>query len=706
LFDIQNTQEKMMPPNKLVNEKSPYLIQHAHNPVDWHPWSDEVFSKARAENKPIFLSIGYATCHWCHVMEKESFENEEAAGYLNDTFICIKVDREERPDIDAVYMAACQMLTGSGGWPLSIFMTPEKKPFFAATYLPRNTRGGRAGLIDICRQVKKLWVDDHEKITTSAGSIADSLHRAFVFKAADDPDETLFDTAYSQIKSGFDPQFGGFEPAPKFPTPHRLLFLLRCYHRTADARALDMVVKTLTAMRMGGIWDHVGFGFHRYSTDSRWLLPHFEKMLYDQAMIATAYLEAFQITREPLFAKTAEEIFAYVLRDMTAPQGAFYSAEDADSEGEEGKFYVWTTEEFQRVLEGEDSERWESILRLSPEGNFTDEATRKKTGANIVHLTASIKKWAQKAGVPEAEFETEWARIRHRLYRVREQRIHPLKDDKILTDWNGLMIAALALGARILNKPEYETAARKAADFVLQKMRDAQGRLYHRFRDGELAVEAHAADYAFLIHGLLSLYQTTFDLKFAELARELQQEMTTNFWDDENGGFFSTPAGNVELPVRPKELYDGAIPSANSVALFNLLFLSRLTGNPQWEDRAQAQIRAFAGTVKSQPTAFTYFLCALDFALRPGEEIVITGESQAENTREMLAALNLNFTPNKVAIVKTAQNAKQLNKFAGYTDGLEVVKDMAMAHICRNGSCTGSTTDTQTMLDKILGKQG
>jgi len=695
-----------MPPNKLVNEKSPYLIQHAHNPVDWHPWSDEVFSKARAENKPIFLSIGYATCHWCHVMEKESFENEEAAGYLNDTFICIKVDREERPDIDAVYMAACQMLTGSGGWPLSIFMTPEKKPFFAATYLPRNTRGGRAGLIDICRQVKKLWVDDHEKITTSAGSIADSLHRAFVFKAADDPDETLIDTAYSQIKSGFDLQFGGFEPAPKFPTPHRLLFLLRCYHRTADARALDMVVKTLTAMRMGGIWDHVGFGFHRYSTDSRWLLPHFEKMLYDQAMIATAYLEAFQITREPLFAKTAEDIFAYVLRDMTAPQGAFYSAEDADSEGEEGKFYVWTTEEFQRVLEGEDSERWESILRLSPEGNFTDEATRKKTGANIVHLTASIKKWAQKAGVPEAEFETEWARIRHRLYRVREQRIHPLKDDKILTDWNGLMIAALALGARILNKPEYETAARKAADFVLQKMRDAQGRLYHRFRDGELAVEAHAADYAFLIHGLLSLYQTTFDLKFAELARELQQEMTTNFWDDENGGFFSTPAGNVELPVRPKELYDGAIPSANSVALFNLLFLSRLTGNPQWEDRAQAQIRAFAGTVKSQPTAFTYFLCALDFALRPGEEIVITGESQAENTREMLAALNLNFTPNKVAIVKTAQNAKQLNKFAGYTDGLEVVKDMAMAHICRNGSCTGSTTDTQTMLDKILGKQG
>ncbi|MGD9302448.1 MAG: thioredoxin domain-containing protein [Desulfobacterales bacterium] len=695
-----------MSPNHLINEKSPYLIQHAHNPVDWHPWSDETFAKARTDNKPIFLSIGYATCHWCHVMEKESFEDEEAAGYLNDTFICIKVDREERPDIDSVYMAACQMLTGSGGWPLSIFMTPEKKPFFAATYLPKNSRSGRAGLIDICRQVKKLWVDDNEKITTSAAGIAGSLHKAFAFIAADQPDVTLLETAFNQIKSGFDPQFGGFEAAPKFPTPHRLLFLLRCYHRNGDPRALDMVVKTLMAMRLGGIWDHVGFGFHRYSTDSRWLLPHFEKMLYDQAMIATAYLEAFQITRNPLFAETAEDIFTYVLRDMTSPQGAFYSAEDADSEGEEGKFYVWTTEEFHNVLKDMDSQRWETILRLSPEGNFMDEATRQKTGANIIHLTAPFKNWSRKTGVPEDQVETEWNRIRNQLYRARENRIHPLKDDKILADWNGLMIAALALGARILNKPEYESAARRAAEFVLQKMRDAKGRLYHRFRDGELAVPAHAGDYAFLIHGLLSLYQTTFDLTYAEQAQELQQEMTARFWDDENGGFFSTPAGSVELPVRPKELYDGAIPSANSVALFNLLLLSRLAGDPQWEDRAQAQIRAFAGTVKSQPSAFTYFLCALDFALRPGEEIVITGAPEATDTRELIAALNLNFAPNKVAMVKTEQNAVQLNNFAGYTDGLEVIEGKATAHVCRNGSCTGSTTDAQTMLDKILGKTG
>ena len=695
-----------MSPNRLINEKSPYLIQHAHNPVDWHPWSEETFARAAAENKPVFLSIGYATCHWCHVMEKESFEDEEAAAYLNDTFICIKVDREERPDIDAVYMAACQMLTGSGGGPLSIFMTPEKKPFFAATYLPKNSRHGRAGLIDICRQVSKLWVDDKEKIATSATSIADSLHRAFAFAAGDEPDAALLEKAFSQIKRGFDPQFGGFEPAPKFPTPHRLLFLLRSYHRNGDTQALDMVVKTLTAMRLGGIWDHVGFGFHRYSTDSRWLLPHFEKMLYDQAMIATAYLETFQITRDPLFARTAEEIFTYVLRDMTSPEGAFYSAEDADSEGEESKFYVWTTEEFHDALPDADSQRWKAIFRLSPEGNFEDEATRQKTGANIIHLTAPLKKWAQKAGMPDDQVESEWDGIRDQLYRVRENRIHPLKDDKILTDWNGLMIAALALGARILGTSAYADAAHRAADFVLEKMKDSEGRRYHRFRDGELAVEAHAGDYAFLIHGLLSLYQTTFDLRYAEQAQELQQEMNARFWDDQNGGFFSTPAGNVELPVRPKELYDGAIPSANSVALFNLLLLSRLTGDPQWEDRAQAQMRAFAGTVNSQPSAFTYFLCALDFALRPGEEIVITGEPQAADTRELLAALNLNFTPNKVTIVKTEQNAAQLNNFAGYTDGLEVVQGKATAHVCRNGSCTGSTTDTQTMLDKILGKQG
>ncbi len=694
-----------MSSNHLINEKSPYLIQHAHNPVDWHPWSEATFKKAESENKPIFLSIGYATCHWCHVMEKESFEDKETAGYLNDTFVCIKVDREERPDIDAVYMAACQMLTGSGGWPLSIFMTPDKKPFFAATYLPKNSRQGRAGLIDICRQVKNLWSLQNEKIAASADGISAKLGQAFAFTAADEPDESLLDQTFKQIKKAFDMQYGGFEPAPKFPTPHRLLFLLRHYHRSGDAHALEMVQKTLTAMRMGGIWDHVGGGFHRYSTDQRWLLPHFEKMLYDQALIATALLEAYQINRDALFAETAADIFSYVLRDMTAAEGGFYSAEDADSEGEEGKFYVWTNSEFRQILGDEVAGRWEAILRLSPEGNFTDEATRRKTGANILHLTAPLTKWAEKLGTPADQLQAEWNIIRDKLFRKRSQRIHPLKDDKILTDWNGLMIAALAIGARVLNKPEYENAARKAAEFVLSNMRDKSGRLYHRFRDGELAVEAQASDYAFLIMGLLSLYQATFDLTFAEQAQALQERMIEDFWDEHNGGFFSTPKGSVDLPVRPKELYDGAIPSANSVALFNLVSLSRMTGDPRWENRAQAQIQAFAGTVKSQPQAFTYFLSALDFALRPGQEVIIAGEPQASDTRQLLAALNLNFTPNKVAIVKSDQNAERLAKFAGYTDGLQVIEGKATAHVCRGGACTDSTSDSQIMLDRILGRK-
>ena len=466
-----------------------------------------------------------------------------------------------------------------------------------------------------------------------------------------------------------------------------------------------MVQKTLTAMRLGGIWDHVGGGFHRYSTDDRWLLPHFEKMLYDQALIASAYLEAYQLTKEPLFAETATDIFTYVLRDMTASGGGFYSAEDADSEGEEGKFYVWTTAEFRRVLGDEAARRWETILRLSPEGNFAEEASRRKTGANIPHLTAVLSKWAQKLNVPQDQLEAEWRKIRSQLFETREKRIHPLKDDKILTDWNGLMIAALAQGARILNRPEYETAARKAAEFIQSKMIDKTGRLHHRFRDGELAVVAHAADYAFLIHGLLNLYQTTFDLTFAERAQALQEKMIEDFWDGQNGGFFSTPNGSADLPVRPKELYDGAIPSANSVALFNLVALARLTGDPRWENRAQALVRAFAGTVKTQPQAFTYFLCALDFALWPGQEVIIAGEPGSTDTRQLLAALNLNYTPNKIAIVKSDENASRLAQFAGFTDGLQIIEGQATAHVCRNGSCTDSTTDTQVMVDRILGKQ-
>ncbi len=693
--------ETMMISNRLINEKSPYLLQHAHNPVDWHPWSDKAFERARTDDKPIFLSIGYATCHWCHVMEKESFEDSEAAQALNDAFICIKVDREERPDIDAVYMAACQMLTGSGGWPLTIFMTPDRIPFFAATYIPKENRFGRPGLMDLCRRVKMMWNGERAKVMDSAGSISAHLDKAFGFVPDRDLAESVLDTAFRQFEQRFDARFGGFGSAPKFPSPHQLLFLLRYYFRSKSDKALEMVQKTLTAMRLGGVWDHVGFGFHRYSTDREWLLPHFEKMLYDQALIAQAFLETYQITQEPFYRDTAKEIFTYVLRDMTADAGPFFAAEDADSEGEEGKFYVWSQEEFQTVL-GDEAAPYERMFNVAPEGNFFDEATQRKTGTNILHLDRSMDEWSKETGVDRKEIHNQWERVRKKLFDHRERRVHPLKDDKVLTSWNGLMIAALALGARILDEPAYAEAAERAARFILNTLRKEDGRLFHRYREEESAVEAHADDYAYLILGLLELYAATYDPYFLEQVVLLQKQMLIDFWDDASGGFYLTAEGAKELPVRPKELYDGASPSANSVSFLNLLRLSRLTGDPDWEKRASELMRAFAGTVKKQPTAFAYFLMGVDFALSQGREVVIAGEPDDTDTRKMISAINTSFSPHKVVMLKSKKHAERLSRIAGFTDGLQIVEGKATAHVCKNFSCTESTTDFETMVKQVL----
>ncbi|OQX12060.1 MAG: thioredoxin domain-containing protein [Desulfobacteraceae bacterium IS3] len=591
--------------NHLIYEKSPYLLQHAHNPVNWYAWSESAFERAKADNKPVFLSIGYATCHWCHVMEKESFEDEETASYLNDTFICIKVDREERPDIDAVYMSACQLLSGGGGWPLTIFMTPDKKPFFAATYIPKRSQFGRAGVIDLCIRIKELWTSRKQYVLDSAESVAQALEKAFAFNAKAELDASFSDRAYQQIEQSYDPQFGGFNPVPKFPMPHRLMFLLRYYQRTGHAKALEMVRETLSAMRLGGIWDHIGFGFHRYSTDAHWLLPHFEKMLYDQALMALACLETYQLTREQPYADMAHEIFTYVLRDMTAESGGFFTAEDADSEGHEGKFYVWTKQEFEDLLGKSEAEFWGKKFNLTQDGNFSDEATRQKTGANILHLSEALN----------SEDKQRWETARAALFNAREKRIHPLKDDKILTDWNGLMIAALAFGARVLDTPEYLAAAEKASEFIMKNLRDKNGGLLHRYRDGEAKIEAFADDYAFLILGLSELYDSSKNPLYLEQAVCLQKTMIEKFRDNDNGGFFMT-AGN-ELPARPKELYDGALPSANSVALLNLLRLSRFTGDSQWKEKASEIIRTFAGTVKPAPSAYTYFMIGAELYLTP-----------------------------------------------------------------------------------------
>lgn len=691
-----------MKTNRLINEKSPYLIQHAHNPVDWHPWSEEAFAKAADQDKPVFLSIGYATCHWCHVMEKESFEDQEAAGYINDTFIPIKVDREERPDVDAVYMAVCQMLTRRGGWPLTILMTPDKKPFFAGTYIPKGGRFGQGGLMDLCLQVKHLWNQDRAKILESAASIYGNLGGAFSFNAAEAIGEPVLRQAYDMIRADYDPRYGGFDPAPKFPTPHRLSFLLRHYHRTGDENALNMVRHTLEAMRQGGIWDHVGFGFHRYSTDARWLLPHFEKMLYDQALLAIAYLETFQITGDRFFADTAEEIFTYVLGDMTAESGGFFAAEDADSEGEEGKFYVWTRSEFISVLGADEGNFWADIFNLTPEGNFTDEATKKKTGANIPHLTMSLDKWAEKSGMTGPETASRWEAARQRLFDHRKERIHPLKDDKILTDWNGLMMAALAYGGRVLKKPEYSAAAEKAAKFIETRLEDQDGRLRHRYRDGEAGIAAHADDYAFMIWGLCELYRTTFNPAHLARAVRLQERMLADFRDPDNGGFFLTAETSRDLPVRPKSFYDGAIPSANSVALLNLLRLSRMTGRTQWAEEAAALGRSVSGSVKAHPSGYTQLLVGIDFALGNQVDVVLAGEPDDPSFQAMLSALNEGFYPHHVVLFKSSSGGGALARVAGFTEPMQPVDKKTTAYVCRDFACSRPITDAGEFSEMIV----
>jgi uncharacterized protein YyaL (SSP411 family) len=693
-----------MTQNRLATEQSPYLQQHADNPVDWFPWGKDAFARAAELDRPIFLSIGYATCHWCHVMEKESFEDPEVAEVLNRNFVSIKVDREERPDVDAVYMTVCQMLTGSGGWPLTLFLTPDRKPFFAATYLPKNSGRGRPGLIDIGTKVGRMWRSDRDRLVDSAGGISGHLGKAFRYLSSSLPGKEIFDTACGQLESTFDRVHGGFGGVPKFPTPHRLSFLLLQGHRTGNRRAIEMVEQTLAAMRLGGIWDHVGFGFHRYATDARWFLPHFEKMLYDQALLAQVYLEAGQLSGGRLFHETAREILTYVLRDMTDAGGGFYAAEDADSEGEEGRFYVWTADEFRSAAGDPDTaRRWAQILGVKENGNFSEEATGRPTGTNVLFLPRPLPDWADFFGRAESELEAEWAALREKLMAVRAKRARPLRDEKILTDWNGLMISALAAGARILQVADYGSAARKAARFVLGNMRDADGRLLHRFREGEAGIPAMADDYAFFIGGLLGLYRVFFDPEDLAAAVTLQQQMIEDFWDETGGGFYLTAAAEADLPVRPKELYDGALPSANSVALENLVLMSRLTGDPRWEKRAEQLAVAVAGTVVRQPTAFTRLLGGLDALTRPGWEIVIAGDLDRSDTRALIAAVEARFMPASAVVVKSRDNAKPLERLAPYTRPMGPVDGRAAAYLCTDRTCDRPLTDPEKVRARLGG---
>ncbi|MFX1532306.1 MAG: thioredoxin domain-containing protein [Promethearchaeota archaeon] len=679
----------LVKPNRLINEKSPYLLQHANNPVDWYPWGEAAFSKAKKENKPVFLSIGYSTCHWCHVMAHESFEDDEIAKLMNETFISIKVDREERPDIDNIYMTVCQMMTGSGGWPLTIIMTPEKKPFFAGTYFPKHMRFNRIGLIELINRIKELWNNQRYELVNSAEKIAFSLQNIDQEAPGAEFTKNTLKKTYKFLEQQFDETYGGFGNRPKFPTPHNLIFLLRFWKRTGERKALEMVEKTLQEMRKGGIFDHIGFGFHRYSTDSQWLVPHFEKMLYDQALIVMTYIEAYQATNKEIYKNAAQEIFTYVIRDMLSEEGAFYSAEDADSEGEEGKFYVWSEAELIDVLDRDDLEFIKKTYNVEESGNYLEEATGKKTTKNILYLKDFIR----------YDLQQKAENIRKKLFEKREIRIHPHKDKKILTDWNGLMIAALAKGAIAFNDKSYLTVAKKTVDFILENLLDPNEGLLHRYKDGISEINGYLTDYSFFIWGLIEMYEATFDVFYLECAIKLHNIQLEEFWDDNIGGFYFTSNNAEELLTRQKEIYDGAVPSGNSIAMLNLLRLSFITGNSDLEEKAYILNKVFSDKIRANPLAHTQFLVAVDFAIGPTYSLVVAGNSEDQDTSYMIDVFKKEYLPNKVLLHrKTEQDIPDIDKLSNFVEFFINLDDKPTAYICINKICKPPTHDiTQAM---------
>ena len=686
---MQGDQERK--PNRLIHEKSPYLLQHAYNPVDWYPWGEEAFEAAKAQDKPVFVSIGYSSCHWCHVMKKESFEDEEVAKLMNAAFVCIKVDREERPDLDSAYMAVCQAMGRSCGWPLNAIMTPDKKPFFAASYIPKDSKFGLAGMVDLIPQIEDIWKTRRSDLENLGEDIKRRIETFEKRTVGEELGKDMLDDAYEKFVLSFDEENGGFGRAPKFPSPHNLIFLLRYWSRIKEKKALEMAEKTLRAMRVGGIFDQIGFGFHRYSTDAEWLVPHFEKMLYDQALLALAYTEAFQATGAGKFKVTAKESLAYVLRDLASPEGGFYAAEDADTEGEEGKFYLWTEEEIKKALPPADVDLAVRLFGVKAGGNYA-EAGRKRNGRNILHLAEPLDQVASESQLTVDELILRLGRIRNMLFKAREKRVRPAKDDKILADWNGLMIAALAKASSVLGEPRYLQAAVKAAGFFLEKMRDKNGTLYHRYAKGERAIEGFLDDYAFLVWGLLEIYESSFEEAYLEKAVELTNTMISRFWDSEDGGFYSTAKDADNAVPRRKEVYDGAVPSGNSVALLNLLRLSLLGGDAKFKELASQVIRVFSEDVKRSPAAHTFMLVGVDFAVGPAYNVILVGDPQEDSMQRMLGALKTRYLPNMVVSMRPA----------GKTGlGYEKIEGKATAYVCRDQTCMPPTNEPEKMLELL-----
>src|SRR5579872_37389 len=696
-----------MPTNRLSHEKSPYLLQHAHNPVDWFPWGEEAFEKAARENKPIFLSIGYSTCHWCHVMERESFETEEIADLLNRSFVSIKVDREERPDVDRIYMMFVQATTGSGGWPMSVWLTPDRKPFFGGTYFPPDNRYNRPGFRSILEHIARAWAEDRDRIIESSDQILSQLERQAAVSAGDAPlDPAVTDHAFHAFRRMFDPQLGGFGSAPKFPRPSVHNFLLRYYARTRNKEALDMVSVTLGEMAKGGVHDQLGGGFHRYSVDERWFVPHFEKMLYDQAQLAISYLEAYQITHDESLAAVARDILDYVLRDMTHPEGGFYSAEDADSvidpskpeEKGEGAFYIWSFPELARLLDRPRLDWFCYAYGVEQNGNVMNDPHGEFTGKNILFKARSVKETAAKFSVSSTEVRSALEAAREILLAGRAKRIRPHLDDKILTAWNALMISAFVRGAQVLDEARYRDAAVRATQFILNNLyQPDSATLLRRFREGDAAIDGFLDDYAFFIQALLDLYETVFETFYLELAIHLAGKMRERFEDSESGGFFSSAAGEANLIIRMKDDYDGAEPSGNSAAADALLRLAQITDRADFRASAERTLRVFGQQLDSA-VGVPQMLVAFLRAIAPPRQIVLAGKRAGENTLAMLRAIRERFLPEtSVLLVDSDETRGTLAQYAPAIDGMRPLDGRTAAYVCENYACQLPTADVEKL---------
>lgn len=672
--------------NRLIHEKSPYLLQHAHNPVDWYPWGEEAFDRAKAEDKPIFLSIGYSSCHWCHVLREESFEDDEVAELLNENYVSIKVDREERPDIDHIYMTYCQAMTGSGGWPLTIIMGYDQRPFFAGTYFPKNPQMGMPGLIDILYEIASIWKSDRQRLYDIKDEADRAITPAFIVPDSGDTlSEDIIYATFRDLDRSYDEKYGGFGNAPKFPMANHIMFLLRYYKYTGEEDALKMVEGSLKGMYRGGIFDHVGGGFCRYSTDRQWLVPHFEKMLYDNALLATCYLESYLVTKDEFYAYVARRIFNYVKSYLSHHEGGFYTAEDADSEGEEGKFYLFDKVDIGGILEYEEVEKFCAFYNIDLEGNFE--------GKSIPNRLE--EKEAQKP-------DTYITGLQEKVLRRRDERIRPFRDDKILLGWNGLMIGALALGARVLRDYGLLVDAIRATDFILENLQDKQGRLYGSYRDGRTSNKAYAHDYSYFIWGLIELYESSYNSDYLELAIGFMKDMIELFYDEDGGGFFLYGIDGEELIQRPKDIYDGALPSSNSIATLNLLRLASFTGNSEFHQKALVQFNTFEAIIRENPDGYTAFLMSLMFELFPSSQIVFVGKRNDELLNQMIKELHGHFTPNTVSLALfTDTNNDKIMGVAPFLRDYGVGQGSSAAYVCKDHACQSPITQIELFTETI-----